>query len=79
MMTRKIKTIINKKKKERENSTCSNDESLLYDELYEGLFTYENTIAVHPESSSAGQETIPLSQMDSLKLEKQFIKDKRCF
>ena len=37
----------------------------MYDELYEGLCTYENTIAVRPESSYTEQETIPISNIDN--------------
>ena len=69
MMARRIKTIINKENKERKNSTYSDEESQLYDELYEGLCTYENTIAVQPKSSYTEQETIPISNIDNSKKE----------
>ncbi|XP_023323406.1 uncharacterized protein LOC111697586 [Eurytemora carolleeae] len=69
MMARRIKTNINKEKKERKNSTYSDEESQLYDELYEGLCTYENTIAVQPKSSYTEQETIPISNIDNSKKE----------
>ena len=66
MMARRIKTIINKEKKERKNSTYSDEESQLYDELYGGLCAYENTIAVQPERK---QENIPISNIDNSKIE----------
>ena len=68
MLKRRIKTIMNKDERQKIISTCAEDESLLYDELYEGLCTYENSMSVHLESSSARQETVPLSEMDNPKI-----------
>ena len=61
MITRKIKTIINKGEKERKYSTYSDEEAHIYDELYEGRYTYENTIEVPPERE---QKIIPISHTD---------------
>ena len=66
MMTRRLKKIINKEIKERKNSTYGEEESQLYDELYEGRCTYENTIAVQPERN---QENIPIFNMATSKIE----------
>ena len=65
MIARRIKTIINKEEKERKYSTYSDEKSHLYDELYEGLCTYENTMTVQPERE---QKIIPISHIDKSKI-----------
>ena len=65
MIARRIKTIINKEEKERKYSTYSDEKSHLYDELYEGLCTYENTMTVQPERE---QKIIPISHIHKSKI-----------
>ena len=62
MITRKLKTIINRKEKVRKYSTCSNKEPHIYDELYGGQCTYENTMEVPPEGE---QKSIQISHTDT--------------
>ena len=73
MLTRRIKTIMNKEEKEKKISTCTDEESLLYDDLYEELYTYNSTIAVQPERTSSGQEATPSSQTDNTEIREETV------
>ena len=48
---------MNKEEKQKNISTWTDEESLLYDDLYEELYTYNSTIAVQPKHTDSGHRT----------------------